>query len=339
MIITKKNKIKNKITKKILNGGSKKFLLLVQHNIGSIEYEIKKKIYFKDYNTNLVKNKKYKKSPYRDFVNYFYLNKCVNENTDLFFLQEVQYGDKNFTNYDYKYYINYNITGFLDICDETEKKKSVIRVPHGCLIGYNQEKFEFINGLKSFNLGNNYRKKYRTSDWLIIKQKKNKNIYAILSVHGPICNPLNEEKIELYKNFYKSLMISITKIKNKFKKVKFIITGDFNINLLKPKINPFIVKRTKKEINIEKIQMNIIDIFKKFINDENMTIIDNSVETNFNRSYKETLDFIIVSNELKSKLDIHIKNYNTNTKVLELGNFEYLFNDFDHSKLIGTLKY
>lgn len=334
--ISKKNNIKyNKFT---IIGGNKP-LIFVQHNIGHIEYNIKKNLY---YNSYLIKHKKHSSYPLRDFVYYYYLNKCINKSADIFFLQEVQYGDNSFMNSDYQYYINYTVTGHIDYCDETETEESIQRISHGCILGINQNRFNIIDGLKksTVNIRNSKNKKYRTSDFLIIKDKTTKKLYCVLTLHGPICDMSNNDKLSSYYKFYKDIIQGIEKIIKKYKnKINFIITGDFNINLFNPNFNPF-NNKIQNEESIKNILKNIIKEFITILNKNNIEIVNYNEQTAFGKDFKERLDFILLSNKLLKNYNMETRKYykkNKSTTNYNIGDLDFLFNDFDHTKLIGYL--
>ena len=315
------NPKKNKKSKKFKN--NKHNIIFIQHNIGQVEYEFDKLLYSNNKNPLLIKNKKYSLSPLRDFPHYFYYNE-KNKIVDIFFLQEVQYGNKNFLNFDHKYFVNYIITGHINISDENEKQNKVSKIKHGCIIAFNQDKYNFIDGIYSTNLNNNnFNKRYRTTDWIIIEEKITTNKYALLSVHGIICSEYNNEKLELLNKFYSNIIYSIIEIKKKYKKVNFIICGDFNINLLNPNFNPFNKVLDKTEKLILKEYENVIINFIKNLNNNKIFIYENTDETAFGKDFKEKLDFVLLSDSLIKVLNFNIEKYFNINKLMKLGDLEY----------------
>lgn len=314
-------------------------IIFIQHNIGSVEYNINKNVYFKDFkgNSYLIKNKRNQKSPYRDFLYYYYFNKCINNKADIFLLQEVQYGNTDFNDNDYNYYINYIVSGHVDFCDENENNTE--RIYHGCLLAINKKKFNIIEGLKNKNI-NIRGKKYRTSDYIIIKDKITNKLFCILTLHGPICDMSNIDKIKTYYNFFYNIIEGIQLVIDKYgiNNINFIITGDFNINLFDPDFNPFdknVNNENDKTIHLEKLINDFINNLKN----SNLEIINYKDNTAFGQNFKEKLDFIILSKNLISKFNMEKVEYYSKNKVLNLGDLNYLFDDFDHTKLIGTLNF
>ena len=342
-IKTKKNKTKKKYNFgklkniiKVKTGSSYNPINFIQHNIGQVEYNIKKKLTDLSKFKGPIKNKRYSKNPKRDFNNYFKNDNIINKEADIFFLQEVQYGEENFTSKNYKYYINYIVTGHIDYCDEKEQQNKIKKIYHGCMIGFNQFRFKIIEGIYSMNI---FKRgvRLRTTDILIIKDIITNKKYSILSLHGPIINsPINIDKIDMIEKFYFNITDAIEEINKKYKNMNYLICGDFNINLLNPNFNPFDEKRTKIEKELLKNYYNILEEFKIRLNYFDIYIYEIDKKTAYGKDFKETLDFIILSKNLYKKLNLNLKTYFTGNKIIELGDLEFLKNDFDHTKLLGS---
>lgn len=225
-----------------MSNKSTKSINIIQHNIGSIPYKFENILYdlsgYK-HEGNKLKNK-WDETNYRNIDKYLSTNNDLLSNMDILFLQEVQEGFQN-KNYKKKienkktFFINYKKTGHLYYSNDNEEPESVMLIPHGCAVIINLNRFE-IEKPKSEDKINTVNT--RTSSWIILKDKLLGNLYATISVHGIIPNPLIQ-KYNKVENFFKRLIQEIEDLKIKYPNIIFIIGGDFNINLEKPNFDPY----------------------------------------------------------------------------------------------------
>ena len=317
-----------------------------QHNIGSVEHKFNDRVYdnsgFQS-DTNIITHKKYKNMVNRDFVSYMMTN---NINHDIICLQEVQNGDKNFNTiinvFENTYFVDYIKTGSLYYTDEDENPYGLIKNPidHGCLVAINLNKFQIIEVIKNNNSGRN-----KTSNWIIFREINTNKIMACISIHGEIINPMNKKILDRYQTFYNNIISSISYLKEKYSSISFVISGDFNINIIKPNFNPF--NKFSKELT-DKWSPLFFKILKRFydycISHHIFSIpINNPTNMSIKQNFVEKLDFVFLSKDLFWE-NFGLLNYNEllyyqsdESSEPELIPENYLYNDFDHSSIITNL--
>ena len=317
-----------------------------QHNIGSIEHKFKNNIYdttgFQS-KSNIITHKKYKHTVNRDFVSYMITNR---NNNDIVCLQEVQNGNKNFNTiidlFENRYFVDYINTGSLFYTDENENPYGLIENPihHGCLVAINLNKFQIIEVIK-----NNESQRNKTSNWIIFKEIKTGKMMACISIHGEILNPMNQKVLDRYKIFYGNLIKNIELIRDKYEEISFIISGDFNINIIKPNFNPFNTISSEKTDKWSPMFFQVLKQFYDFCISNHIfsAPYNNPTNLSIKQNFIEKLDFIFLSKDLFWE-NFELLNYHEllyyesgESEEPELIVENYLYNDFDHSSIFTNI--
>jgi hypothetical protein len=307
---------------------------LQQHNIGTISVNFDTNVYdnsgYKT-STNIITHKSrfpFKPRNIQDYVEHY-------PQKDIYLLQEVQGGLNDINGYinlnGIEYFYSYTKTGHLFYTDENEIPYEN-PIPHGCVVAFNASKYKLIGVLDINN------QRSRTSKFIIFRD--NNTIYAALSVHGEIISDFNERYYNRITQFYDRICDAISRLKEYYNdNIEFIISGDFNINVLKPDFNPFKTISMKKFYKHVDDYTLVINEFLDFLVDNNIYIMNIPKVTNYNvdSGYIERVDFIFLSDTIHQTLK-------QNNALIRLGEFYdyekpnleeleplYLENDFDHS--------
>jgi len=229
-----------------------------QHNISSVEYydedDIDKKNRFISSNDTL-----------RDLKNYINKQEFKSE---LYTLQEVEHqgnneGDININGINYGYV--YNRTGSTDylINNGGRISNNYKKIDHGCMVVYDTNRFEYINDYSTYE----YEElKYRSSPWLLLKDKKTGEKYIVISIQVIISSPLTKSKSKRIKNLYNSIITAIKgfcKV-DKDNNYSFIIGTDLNINIYNPDLDYYDDRKESIKKDMKKYMRNFLKSLKQY---------------------------------------------------------------------------
>jgi exonuclease III len=289
----------------------------IQHNIGPMIYNTATRV--QDSYKNTIRNiLMYPMRTVKNYLQYY--------TADLFTLQEVQGTMEDNRIIDGSYEVVFNKTGSLNYLDT----KSIVKIPHGCAVVYNKQRFKFITDYKTTNQELNN----RSTRWIILEDKKTKIHYAVKSLHGLIMNPLTRYK--RVEQFYMELTNEIDYLQSQSFKV--IVGGDFNINIIKPNYSPFIKPNQEQK---QLIQNELTPLFNKIIytiNKQCNIINDGTLITNYTYNpdttpsiFMEALDYIVLSYSIRI-IGLYVSDIKKKPTLVDINSTIPLVNDFDHSR-------
>ena len=297
-----------------------------QHNISSVEYYDGEDI---DKKNRFISSK----DTLRDLKTYIN-NQDIKY--DLYTLQEVEHygnneGEININGIKYGYV--YNRTGSTDylINNDGRLSNNYKKIEHGCMVVYDTNRFEYINNYSTYE----YEElKYRSSPWLLLKDKKTGEKYIVISIHGLIPSPLTKYKSKRIKNLYNSIITAIQgfcKV-DKDNNYSFIIGTDLNINIYNPDLDYY---DSKKE-SIKKDMKKYMRIFLKSLEKYNIGYdLNRDIYTTYSGEdddvFYDCIDFIFKSKFLNT-YEVTYGNNHIGSRASwgEVNEFE---SDFEHTSI------
>ena len=297
-----------------------------QHNIGSVEYydedDIDKKNRFISSDNTL-----------RDLKTYIN-NQDIKY--DLYTLQEVEHyenneGDININGIKYGYV--YNRTGSTNylINNGGRLSNNYKKIEHGCMVVYDTNRFEYIKDYSTYE----YEElKYRSSPWLLLKDKKTGEKYIVISIHGLIPSPLTKSKSKRIKNLYNSIITSIKgfcKV-DTLSEYSFIIGTDMNINIYNPDLDYYDTKKKDIKKDIKKNMSYFLKLLKKYnINYDLNKDLYTTYSGEDDSEFYDCVDFIFKSKFLNTYEVIYGNNHIGSRA--SWGEIKELENDFEHTSI------
>ena len=310
---------------------------LCQHNIGPTSY----------YNTRGKDNKMLfidSDKSFRNIKNY--MRNCEYQ-ADIYTIQELQNGNQRESGYlsvdgiNYEY--EYNPTGKNDyyINNSQGISRNPKTIPHGCAVIYNTDKFNYVNTYTNFStkeLGK------RASPWVLLEDKRTRQLYAVISLHGLIVSPLTKMKLGRMSDLYNSLFSQMDKIDLRHENIRFIIGTDLNINLFNPDLE--INVRDSSQVSsreIKEVQKGIdgeMRYFRESLEDFEMNCeLNNDIYTNYGGTqdniFYDCIDFILKSKYLQTYEVSYGFNYIGT--LPNYGDLEFLINDYDHTAIFSVV--
>lgn len=314
-----------------------------QHNIGCCEVQEKE-----DKLDRFQKKIKYERLHHqvRNVETYMRKNKV---SADIITLQEVQEksnSKKSFTYHNKKYSIIYRKTGILHYLTLHPDKEVIEEYEHGCAVVYNNNKFILKKYMTDYIIPSKLGYLPRSSPWVILQDKNNGSLYAVLSLHGLIFDPPNEKVLVRIKYFYQNLRKSMEKVEREYPLINFMLGMDLNANLFQVKTNYFKNKTKEYLLDLKKnepIYQSYLRNLREFLQKKKIiNSMDLRIKTNYNwneekkMAFYERIDFILHSKELNNKKwKINTRKY-SEYKPKNSSELNFLVNDFDHLNMSIT---
>jgi hypothetical protein len=321
---------------------------LVQHNIGTMNYQFQQLLYdTSGYRqaSNIVKTKLPDTDhPYRTVHNYLNTRDYL---SDIYTLQEVQQeidSDQavqllTLVNPDneYPYSGVYTRTGNLHFSDASET--GVQRIHHGCVVLFNTNRFEWIGEIPH----SHETLARRSTSWVLLRDKITREEYAVISLHGTISSNLTNasKTIDIYENLMLEIHQITTTPSASGMNWQVIIGTDLNINLFNPNLNPFGVLSDHQTHELHGALITRLHQFVEFLQHHNIiSVTDGTIPTNYSyheqTPYRESLDFILVSNNLIPRSVTIYDIYEGD--LLDVSDTQHMVDDYDHRSLDITFQ-